>query len=290
MGILDDAIREHLELKRQHGAENDDLERLENEAFGPATRPGDPEFAEQPSETGESDSVAVQEPEAVEPPADGSEGSSDEPDIPGWLGAGEDETRIIPPPATPAEEARIDHPELGQTADHPAPVVPEEEEPFAAEPEPIAEAPVTSIPTEEPGPEVAEPEVPEAELAEPESGEPPESPERAIFAADDIDFGDLDLDLDEEEAAGDAPLPTEPAAEPPLPDTPFEEDDETADELGENDSSLAPGPGAVSPPAEGEGDEEDLLEETPDFLQDAPEGERLWFEQGAPKDFDFDDN
>ena len=41
-----------------------------------------------------------------------------------------------------------------------------------------------------------------------------------------------------------------------------------------------------------EGDEEgeDLLEETPDFLQDAPEGEDLWFEQGPPKDFDFDDD
>ena len=26
--------------------------------------------------------------------------------------------------------------------------------------------------------------------------------------------------------------------------------------------------------------DEDLLEETPDFLQDAPEGEDLWFEQG----------
>ena len=45
MGILDDAIREHLELKRQHGAGDEDLERLENEAFGPAARPGDPEFA-----------------------------------------------------------------------------------------------------------------------------------------------------------------------------------------------------------------------------------------------------
>ncbi len=44
MGILDDAIREHLELKRQHGAASDDLERLEKEAFGPAARPGDPEF------------------------------------------------------------------------------------------------------------------------------------------------------------------------------------------------------------------------------------------------------
>ena len=36
MGILDDAIREHLELKRQHGADSDDVEKLEKEAFGPA--------------------------------------------------------------------------------------------------------------------------------------------------------------------------------------------------------------------------------------------------------------
>ncbi|MGB0121108.1 MAG: hypothetical protein WBP55_09180, partial [Solirubrobacterales bacterium] len=39
MGILDDAIREHLELKRQHGAEESELEGLESEAFGPADRP-----------------------------------------------------------------------------------------------------------------------------------------------------------------------------------------------------------------------------------------------------------
>ena len=259
MGILDDAIREHLELKRQHGAENDDLERLENEAFGPATRPGDPEFAEQSGETGERRSPSA----------------ADEPSVPGWLGAGEEETRIIPPPAPSAEEARADHPELGDTADHPAPVAPDEEQAQA---------------------EPTEPEFAEADVDAPAAVEPPESPERAIFGGDEIDFGDLDLDLEEEEPpAAEAPaLPTEPAAEPPLPDTPFEEDDEAADELGENESSLDPGPGAVSPPAAGEdeeeGDEEDLLEETPDFLQDAPEGERLWFEQGAPKDFDFDDD
>ena len=39
MGILDDAIREHLELKRRHGAASSDLERLEKEAFGPSERP-----------------------------------------------------------------------------------------------------------------------------------------------------------------------------------------------------------------------------------------------------------
>ena len=35
MGILDDAIREHLDLKRRLGAASDELERLEKEAFGP---------------------------------------------------------------------------------------------------------------------------------------------------------------------------------------------------------------------------------------------------------------
>ncbi|HEY2283422.1 MAG TPA: hypothetical protein VGH60_07725 [Solirubrobacteraceae bacterium] len=33
---------------------------------------------------------------------------------------------------------------------------------------------------------------------------------------------------------------------------------------------------------------EDVLEETPDFLLDTPEQERLWFEQRPPRDFDFD--
>ncbi|HEV3000776.1 MAG TPA: hypothetical protein VGW75_08575 [Solirubrobacteraceae bacterium] len=32
---------------------------------------------------------------------------------------------------------------------------------------------------------------------------------------------------------------------------------------------------------------EDVLDETPDFLQEAPEHDRLWFEQRPPRDFDF---
>src|SRR5438045_8908019 len=35
MGILDDAIREHLELKRSHGASDDEVRRQEAEVFGP---------------------------------------------------------------------------------------------------------------------------------------------------------------------------------------------------------------------------------------------------------------
>ena len=46
MGILDDAIREHLELKRSHGAPDSELQRMEDEAFGPPTRPGEPDFPE----------------------------------------------------------------------------------------------------------------------------------------------------------------------------------------------------------------------------------------------------
>ena len=33
---------------------------------------------------------------------------------------------------------------------------------------------------------------------------------------------------------------------------------------------------------------EDVLEETPDFLQETPEHDRLWFEQKPPRDFDWD--
>jgi len=44
MGALDDAIREHLELKRRHGASDEDIQRAEAEALGPARREpgGDP--------------------------------------------------------------------------------------------------------------------------------------------------------------------------------------------------------------------------------------------------------
>jgi hypothetical protein len=41
-------------------------------------------------------------------------------------------------------------------------------------------------------------------------------------------------------------------------------------------------------PADDEPDGEDLLEETPDFLEETPEHDRLWFEQRPPRDFDFD--
>jgi hypothetical protein len=68
--------------------------------------------------------------------------------------------------------------------------------------------------------------------------------------------------------------------------TVLDEQHETADRAGQIDSAgLTVGRGEA-----GEEDEpvDDVLEETPDFLRDTPEQERLWFEQQPPRDFDFD--
>jgi hypothetical protein len=145
MGLLDDAIREHLELKRRRGADAEEVTRQEQEALGAPQRA---EFAG----------------------------------------------------ATPA----------------------------AAAPDALEDAPVEDAPAAEPEPEP----VPERE------------PER-------------DIPLDQA---------TVEYTPPPL---------EEAEELEE-------------PPAPPKDGEEDVLEETPDFLQETPEHDRLWFEQKPPRDFDLD--
>jgi hypothetical protein len=143
MGLLDDAIREHLELKRRRGADAEEVTRQEQEALGAPQRA---EFA----------------------------------------GAA--------PAAT-------------------------------AEPDAIEDAPVEDAPVPDPEPEP----VPERE---------PEP----------------DIPLDQATVEYTPPPPDEPE-EPP------------------------------APPQEGD---EDVLEETPDFLQETPEHDRLWFEQKPPRDFDLD--
>ena len=63
----------------------------------------------------------------------------------------------------------------------------------------------------------------------------------------------------------------DPVEEPPVEEPPLE------------------APPVEEPPVEDddEDEDEDVLEETPEFLQDAPEHDRLWFEQKPPRDFDF---
>jgi hypothetical protein len=185
MGLLDDAIREHLELKRRHGADPSEVARQEHEALGPARREPDPA------------------PVAVEPEP---ESYAAEPDL-------------EPFPAEPEPEAE------------PAP------EPWAAEPAPV-----------------------EPEQVEPEP-EPQAPPARRI-----------DPEL------VDQPTVEHPAARP----EPLEEDAEDLAfdrDVSQSDASQG----------QEEPDSDDVLEGTPEFLEETPEHDRLWFEQRPPRDFDFDD-
>lgn len=160
MGILDDAIREHLELKRRHGADPGEMERLEREALGAGEVPA---------------------------PADAK-------------------------PAAPESQVAV------------------EDAPPAAEPAAEPEAPVAPPVSERPEPEPSVPDAP----AEPEHAAPEHAPQSAHVDQPTRQF--------------------------------------TLEELEE---------------AERREDEHDELEETPDFLQETPEHDRLWFEQKPPKDFDF---
>jgi len=169
MGTLDDAIRQHLDLKRQTGAAESEVERLESEAFGPARR----------------EAAAIAAP--VDPPA------ADE----------------LPPPPAAAPE------------------------PVAAEPPPAAFTPPPAAPAHEP-----------------ESW----------------------LDDDEDEGIA----PEMPSVAPAPTSESTAGDTRTAGSSAMGDY--------VAPDEEGD----DLLEETPEFLQETPEHDRLWFEQKPPRDFDFD--
>ncbi|MCB0875848.1 MAG: hypothetical protein R2718_05715 [Solirubrobacterales bacterium] len=242
MGILDDAIREHLELKRQHGAASSELDQLEQEVFGPAARPGDPEFetGEEPAPAAELEAVpedaaeapeaAFEDPTTVVPQA--SEPESVEQPIPeapeGAIfdveGSSElEDVDIDEAFKTPAERAREEHSHLDDTVDHPAPEVTSLSDELEA-----------AAPT--PAPDSAEMDVPHVSPSEePEPGDP-EIPGAA--PGESLEFDELPGETVEART-----------------------DDESDD---------------------------DLLEETPDFLKDAPDGEDLWFEQGEPKDFDFD--
>ena len=182
MGLLDDAIRDHLELKRKRGADPAEVARQEREVLSPVRGPADPEPA------------AEEEPELDD-----------------------------------LEPRALDDPDLDP------------------EPEPEAEPDLEPEPEFQPRGAVRMPD-PEPEPPAPPPA-PPAAPEPVSQPTQQYSVGDLD------ELRRDA----EPE---PAPD----EDVVPADE---------------DPPGE------DELAETPDFLQEAPEHDRLWFEQRPPRDFDF---
>lgn len=202
MGLLDDAIREHLELKKRRGADTAEVARQEQEAFGPPHR-GDFEPGAQGATAVAEHKPALDEPATVA-----------EEEAPTALHVVEEPVPAPPPVPAPAQP-RSDHADELQ------------EEPPRPHGDPADEIPHLDQPTEA-------------------------------------------FDAEEVRAAT-----TPPPAAPPVPEVAPEPAPE-------------PEPPAAARPAEEDGDEaDDVLEETPEFLQETPEHDRLWFEQRPPRDFDF---
>jgi hypothetical protein len=286
MGILDEAIKEHLELKRQHGAGDSELKQLEDEAFGAAERPGGEEAA--------SDALAEAPTAFMAQPDSGQEGT-------GEAGAAEAET----PSRQRTEIADLQEDPRPEQEAEPEPEEPAEEEAPAMEHEAVAETEPSAGPSTEERHAIAEQPTEmydveeefgesearapsEEELVEEEIGEArlaPVDPLAGIEEAEELDEEEEDEDddfwdekrlSDELDHALDAPFDSEAEGEPEAvdPATGGDDDPEVEDDLQQESPS---------------GRDEDVLEETPDFLEETPEDDRLWFEQKPPKDFDFDD-
>jgi hypothetical protein len=93
-------------------------------------------------------------------------------------------------------------------------------------------------------------------------------------------------ELDMRTVLGDGPTPSVAGGVRPTPGagTPLAGDTPTA----QGDSLDWEMPGHETDAKLDDEPDEDVLEETPDFLRDTPEQDRLWFEQRPPRDFDFD--
>ena len=200
MGLLDDAIREHLDLKRRRGADPTEVEQAEREALGPVRRNREAPVASESDDDQDAAGIAYDQ-------------AGDE----NWSYDEADER---------LEEVPADESELP---------------PLAVASDDIVEAPV------------------------PHGAEPVPAPEPAF---DEPAFGESAF---EEPAFEDEPPPVPP---------PSSAHGATGAETAEYH---------VEEAVEGDDESsEDVLEETPEFLQDTPDHDRLWFEQRPPKDFDFD--
>lgn len=313
MGVLDDAIREHLDLKRRRGADPSEVQRAEREALGPVRRePGKlPDAGLRSEESLAFDYEA--EPQGWD---ESSTGSSEHFESP-----------LAPEPAFEPTVASED-----VSADERRVC----DEPFAVEEPPsrasAAEGAVQP-PTEDPPDPVEPPAPPGAEDVAQPPAEVPSS--RAEAAESSVDagaqpaaeaspgFAEAAAHLAAEASPGSAEATAQPpteaprlrwrrsrpssrraeAAVEPLAEGAPEHPTETPPpHAAESHPERAAG-SVTEPPAgdetaeyrldhEGEdheaNEDEDVLEETPEFLQDTPEHDRLWFEQRPPRDFDFE--
>jgi hypothetical protein len=306
MSILDDAIREHLELKRQHGADESEVKRLEDEAFGPPGRPEEPDpMAEAPTEflvAPEADEDAGgAEPEGgrriniadlQEPPQPGA--PAEDP-VQAAPPAEEEPLEIVEEEPAMEHEAVIEAPEPGHSTEERHAIAEQPTEMFDIEAEMGTEdAPATEAPSP------SDEEIVEAEVAEPRLT--PVEPATEIHAIrteapgeaaadeeeEDDDFWSEQRLSDELDQALEAPLSEEPVKEQQSLEPISDEQDQPATRAVEAPAEQASGQEAETDYDPDTG-HEDVLEDTPEFLEDAPEDDELWFEQKPPKDFDFDD-
>jgi hypothetical protein len=259
MGLLDDAIREHLDLKRRRGADPAEVERLEREALGPVRRGGF-EHEEDVLRADHPAGVAYDLDESYEAEAHGGalHGDTEEgypadvdyPDGAEYPAEHEYAADTSAGAAYPGE-AEPDWVEPGEDQ----PVI--DDAPEFGPPEPPSHTPPTGGESAASAPPV-QPADPAPEAA------PPPAPPRHHEIAE---------AWDAHGTIHDEAKPHPPAPAGPVPPSGGSLDEETA----EYDVEAA----------EDEGEADDMLEETPDFLQDTPDHDRLWFEQRPPRDFDF---
>lgn len=325
MSILDDAIREHLELKRAHGADEAELKKLEDEAFGPPQRPDEldasaeapTEFLTAPSEVVE-EAAAELEGEGRRVPniADLQEGpparehEADEPAVEEQpagehqiLPLEEDQQPVAEEPAAEGSVPEVPQPDGVHTTEEREAIANQPTEMFDVQAEMDAgAAPEVESPSDEELLDAAASEEPRLTPVEP----PAPAPEPEADHEDDEDFFSEQRLSDELNQALEAPVEeTEEQALPPLPEPPSE------DPIAETPTAPVTEEGTAIYNVEGEsggeeheeeedsgeqsvyepetGSHDDVLEDTPEFLEDAPDADDAWFEQRPPKDFDFDD-
>jgi hypothetical protein len=236
MGLLDDAIREHLELKRLRGADPGEVAREQREALDPVPRRGE------------------------EQPEDGHSLAEDQPSgeaVPEGLG-GEGRQDAASASNVAETKSDVDDP---TSEEHPHEVGLARDADFSNVGQETAELDMRTV------------------LDEASHGpglQAPADPEGAVAGL---------------MGKGSAAQTEEPPGEESLEwEVPASSSHEHVQGGGPTraDGSDGGAVGAGEASSEAEGAAEDVLEETPDFLRDTPEQERLWFEQRPPRDFDFD--
>ena len=307
MGILDEAIREHLELKRQHGADDSELKQLEDEAFGPPERPGSgdeapdaldeapTQFMAQPDDGGDEAPKSEQRREAAA-------GILDLQEEPGPIQ--QDEPSEEAQPA--GEHEAVSEPEVAAEAEAPAEAEAESAQESSEdsaghsteERHAIAEHPtelydveeefsVSAPGAEEPATEAAADEEEDDFFSEQRLSE---ELDQALDAPRDSEPEALETEAEFEPEEAAEPEAAEPEAHEPADDEPdFDEEDGELEDEDEQPDYEEQQTELVEEPRSEAGSEGDVLEGTPDFLEQTPEDDELWFEQKPPKDFDFDD-